>query len=282
MGNLIYGIHAVNEAINAGKEIDKIFIKNDLKGEAGKELRARAKQLRIPVMRVPIEKLNRITRNNHQGIIAFVSEITYFDIEDLLPQIYDEGKTPLIILLDKITDTRNLGAIARTAECAGVNAIVVPAKGSALITSDSIKTSAGALLKIPVCRAHNIYETVDYLLDYGLQLVSASEKADKMIYDVDFTIPTVIVMGNEEKGVTREILNKSTEKVKIPMIGEIESLNVSVATGIIVYEAVRQRTKWTYHFSLQYKFPIALVSHSNKAFPITEWLKCSIAKVLNC
>ncbi len=242
MGNLVYGIHAVNEAINTGKEIDKIFIKNDLKGDAGKELRARAKQLRIPVMRVPIEKLNRITRNNHQGIIAFVSEITYFDIEDLLPQIYDEGKTPLIILLDKITDTRNLGAIARTAECAGVNAIVVPAKGSALITSDAIKTSAGALLTIPVCRAHNIYETVDYLLDYGLQLVSATEKADKMIYDVDFTIPTVIVMGNEEKGVTREILNKSTAKVKIPIIGEIESLNVSVATGIIVYEAIRQRT----------------------------------------
>lgn len=241
MGNLIYGIHAVNEAINAGKEIDKIFIKNDLTGNAGKELRVRAKQLRIPVMRVPIEKLNRITQKNHQGIIAFVSEITYFDIEYLLPQIYDEGKTPLIILLDKITDTRNLGAIARTAECAGVNAIIVPAKGSALITSDSIKTSAGALLNIPVCRAQNLYDTVDYLLDYGLQLVSATEKADKYIYDVDFTIPTVIVMGNEEKGVTREILNKSTAKVKIPIIGEIESLNVSVATGIVVYEAIRQR-----------------------------------------
>ena len=243
MSNLIYGIHAVNEAINAGKEIDKIFIKNDLTGNSGKELRERAKQLRIPVMRVPIEKLNRITQKNHQGIIAFISEIAYFDIEDLLPQIYDEGKTPLIILLDKITDTRNLGAIARTAECASVDAIIVPAKGSALITSDAIKTSAGALLKIPVCRAKNLYDTVDYLLDYGLQLVSATEKAEKMIYDVDFTIPTVIVMGNEEKGVTREILNKSTEKVKIPIIGDIKSLNVSVATGIIVYEAIRQRTK---------------------------------------
>ena len=242
MSNLIYGIHAINEAINAGKEIDKIFIKNDLKGGAGKELRDRAKQLRIPVMRVPIEKINRITQKNHQGIIAFVSEITYFDIEDLLPQIYDEGRVPLIILLDKITDTRNLGAIARTAECAGVDAIIVPAKGSALITADSIKTSAGALHKIPVCRAKNLYDTVDYLLDYGLQLVSATEKADKFIYDVDFKVPTVIVMGNEEKGVTREILNKSTEKVKIPMIGEIASLNVSVAAGIITYEAVRQRT----------------------------------------
>ena len=242
MSNLIYGIHAVEEAIKAGKEIDKIFMKNDLKGVSSKKLREHAKQLRIPVMRVPIEKINRITLKNHQGVIAFVSEITYFDIEDLLPQIYDEGKVPLIILLDKITDTRNLGAIARTAECAGVNAIIVPAKGSALITSDSIKTSAGALLKIPVCRAKNLYDTVDYLLEYGLQLVSATEKANKYIYDVDFTIPTVIVMGNEEKGVTREILNKSTEKVKIPIIGEIESLNVSVAAGIITYEAIRQRT----------------------------------------
>ena len=147
------------------------------------------------------------------------------------------------MLLDKITDTRNLGAIARTAECAGVDTIIIPAKGSALVTSDSIKTSAGALYKIPVCRVHNLYDTVDYLLDYGLQLVSATEKAEKYIYDVDFTIPTVIVMGNEEKGVTREILNKSTEKVKIPIIGEIESLNVSVATGIITYEAIRQRKK---------------------------------------
>jgi 23S rRNA (guanosine2251-2'-O)-methyltransferase len=241
MGNLIYGIHAVNEAINQGEEIDKIFIKHDIKGDAGKELRERAKKLRIPVLRVPIEKINRMTNGNHQGIVAYIAEITYFNIEDLLPQIYDDGKTPLIILLDKITDTRNLGAIARSAECAGVNTIIIPAKGSALITSEAIKTSAGALYKIPVCRVQNLYDTVDYLLDYGLQLISATEKAEKTIYEVDFTVPTVIVVGNEEKGVTREILNKSSEKVKIPLVGEIESLNVSVASGIITFEALRQR-----------------------------------------
>jgi 23S rRNA (guanosine2251-2'-O)-methyltransferase len=238
---LLYGIHAINEAILAGKNIDKILIKLDTTGNLTKELRDNARKFKIPVQRVPVEKIDRITKKNHQGAIAFVSEIAYFDIEDLLPNIYDEGKIPLILLLDKITDVRNFGAIARTAEIAGVNAIIVPAKGSALATSDAVKTSAGALHTIPICRAQDLYQTVDYLLNYGLQLVSVTEKADKLFYDANFKIPTVIIMGNEEKGITREILNKSSEKVKIPMLGTIESLNVSVAAGIAIYEAIRQR-----------------------------------------
>jgi len=204
-------------------------------------LRENAKKCRIPVQRVPLEKIDKVTKRNHQGAIAYISEIAYFDIEDLLPNIFDSGKTPLLLLLDKITDVRNFGAIARTAEVAGVDAIIIPAKGSAMATADAVKTSAGALHKIPVCRARDLYETVDYLVDYGLQIVSITEKADKQFYEVDFKLPTVIVMGNEEKGITREILNKSTDKVKIPMHGTIESLNVSVATSIAVYEAVRQR-----------------------------------------
>jgi len=239
--DLIYGIHAINEAIEAGKNIDKILLKHDANGHLAKELRENAKKCRIPVQRVPLEKIDRVTKRNHQGAIAYISEIAYFDIEDLLPNIFDSGKTPLLLLLDKITDVRNFGAIARTAEVAGVDAIIIPAKGSAMATADAVKTSAGALHKIPVCRARDLYETVDYLVDYGLQIVSITEKADKQFYEVDFKLPTVIVMGNEEKGITREILNKSTDKVKIPMYGTIESLNVSVATSIAIYEAIRQR-----------------------------------------
>ena len=240
--DFVFGMRPVIEAINANKDIERIFIQNGLKSELFRELMILLKQNNIQYQYVPIAKLNRITRKNHQGIVAYISPITYDDIEQIIPGLFENGIDPLILIMDKITDVRNFGAIARTAECAGVDAIIVPAKGSALITADSIKTSAGALHKIPVCRTKNLYDTVDYLLDYGLQLVSATEKAEKYIYDVDFKIPTVIVMGNEEKGVTREILNKSTEKVKIPMIGEIASLNVSVAAGIITYEAVRQRT----------------------------------------
>lgn len=239
--DLIYGIRAINEAIIAGKNIEKILIKHDANGTLSKELRENAKANKIPVQRVPLEKIDRVTKRNHQGAIAYVSEIAYFDIEDLLPNIFDTGKTPLLLLLDKITDVRNFGAIARTAEVAGVDAIIIPAKGSAMVGSDAIKTSAGALHKIPVCKARDLYETVDYLVDYGMQIVSITEKSEKQFYDVDFKLPTVIVVGNEEKGITREILNKSSEKVKIPMYGTIESLNVSVAASLAVYEAIRQR-----------------------------------------
>ncbi len=239
--NFIYGIHAINEAIESGKNIDKILIKHDITGNLAKELRNNAKKHKIPVQRVPVEKINRITKKNHQGAIAFISEIAYYDIEDVLPNIFDEGKTPFLLLLDKITDVRNFGAIARTAECLGVDAIIVPAKGSAMITADAIKTSAGALHKIPVCRALDIYKTADYLIDYGLKLVSVTEKTDKNIYNIDFTEPCVLILGNEEKGITYELLNKSHERAKIPMSGTIESLNVSVACGIAISEVVRQR-----------------------------------------
>jgi len=239
--NLIYGIRAINEAIIAGKNIDKILIKHDSNGALSKELRENAKNHKIPVQRVPLEKIDRVTKRNHQGAIAYISEIAYFDIEDLLPNIFDSGKTPLILLLDKITDVRNFGAIVRTAEVAGVDTVIIPAKGSAMATPDAVKTSVGALHKLPICRTKDLYQTIDYLIDYGLQIISITEKSEQNIYNVDFKLPTVIVMGNEEKGITREILNKSNHKVKIPMYGTIESLNVSVAASIAVYEAVRQR-----------------------------------------
>jgi len=241
--NFIYGLHAINEAIDSGKNIDKILIKHDITGAQAKELRDKAKLHKIPVLRVPIEKINRITRKNHQGAIAFISEIAYFDLEDVLPNIFDSGKIPLLIILDKITDVRNFGAIARTAECMGVDAIVVPAKGSAMITADAVKTSAGALHKIPVCRVQDIYKTADYLKDYGIKLVSITEKSNKLISEVDFTEPVALILGNEEKGISYELLNKSDEKAKIPMSGTIESLNVSVACSIAIYEAVNQRLK---------------------------------------
>ena len=237
----IYGIRATIEAIRAGKILNKIFIKKGLKSPLFSELFALVKKNETPFQFVPVEKLNRITNANHQGIVAEVSIIEYQKIENILPIIYENGRNPLLLILDKVSDVRNFGAIVRTAECAGIDAIIIPTFGSAKISADAIKTSAGALFNVPICRSFNLKETIVFLKDSGLQIVSASEKSDHYYYDVNFSMPTAIISGSEENGVSNEYLKLSDEKVRIPQFGKIDSLNVSMATGIIVYEAIRQR-----------------------------------------
>ena len=238
---MVFGIHSVVEAIRAGKEIEALYIQRGIGGTLLNELRALTVEYNITPQQVPVEKLNRLTMKNHQGVVAFISPIIYQKIEDIIPQIFEKGEVPLILVLDAITDVRNMGAIARTAECAGVHAIVIPAKGSAQINPDAIKTSAGALYKIPVCRHENFMQTVKFLQESGLQLVCCTEKTQDDIYNPDYTSPTAIIMGSEEDGIRNEIIRISDHLAKIPMFGEIESLNVSVSTGVILYEAIRQR-----------------------------------------
>ena len=239
--DILYGIKPVIEAIRAGKEIDKIYILKNLEINKVREIKKFIYDRKIPFQYVPKEKLNRLTRQNHQGIVALISPIEYSDIETLLPGIFETGKVPFLLLLDNITDVRNMGAISRSAECAGVDTIILPTKGSAMINADAVKTSAGALNKIPVCRNSNLKETILYLKNSGIQIIAASEDAEKYYHKVDYTKPTAIIMGSEEKGVSEEYLKLCDEIIKIPMIGEIESLNVSVASGIILFEAVKQR-----------------------------------------
>jgi len=239
---MVFGIRAVVEAIRSGKEIEALFIQRGISGGLIQELKELMNEYQITAQQVPVEKLNRITQKNHQGVIAVISPIVYQKIENIIPEVFEKGETPLILVLDSITDVRNMGAIARTAECAGVHAIVIPAKGSAQINPDAIKTSAGALYKIPVCRHDNFMQTVRFLQESGLQLVCCTEKTQDNIYKPDYTAPTAIIMGSEEDGIRNEIIRISDHLAKIPMFGEIESLNVSVSTGVILYEAVRQRS----------------------------------------
>jgi len=237
----IFGTRAVIEAINTGKNIEKVFIKTGLNNELYQQLISLVKENGIPFQFVPLEKINRITRKNHQGVLAFISPIEYTSIEMLLPVIFEKGREPLLLILDQITDVRNFGAIARSAECAGVDAIIIPEKGMAQIGADAIKTSAGALHHIPVCKVPNLFRTVQFLKDSGLQIVAATEKA-KVIYTLgNFKIPLAIVMGSEESGISQTILNISDQQLKIPLFGNIESLNVSVSAALMIYEAVRQR-----------------------------------------
>jgi 23S rRNA (guanosine2251-2'-O)-methyltransferase len=239
---MIFGIRAVIEAIRSGKEIESLYIQRGIGGGLLNELRTLLHEHGIIAQHVPVEKLNRITPKNHQGVIAVVSPIIYQKIENIIPEIFERGEVPLILVLDGITDVRNMGAIARTAECAGVHAIVIPAKGSAQINADGIKTSAGALYKIPVCRHDNFMQTIRFLQESGLQLVCCTEKTNDDIYKPDYTSPTAIIMGSEEDGIRNEVIRIADHLAKIPMFGEIESLNVSVSTGIILYEAIRQRS----------------------------------------
>lgn len=239
--NHIYGLRPLIESIKAGKEIDRVLIQKGLKGELFPELFELIRQFQIPFQNVPIEKLNRLTRKNHQGIVAFVSSITYQPITEIVPAIYELGQVPLILILDGVTDVRNFGAIARTAECAGVHAIVIPEQGAAQINADAMKTSAGALNNIPVSRVKNLNETIDFLKNSGLQIVAATEKANTFYNAINFTLPTAIILGAEDSGVSPAYIKKSDLSVKIPILGKTESLNVSVATAVLVYEAVRQR-----------------------------------------
>ena len=239
--DIIYGIHAVKEALQAGKDIDKILLRRDMTSDVARELYALVKNLNIPIQKIPIERLNKITMKNHQGVIAFISPITYQRIENIIPIIYEEGRTPFIVVLDNITDVRNFVAIARTCECAGVDAIVIPKRGGAAVNADAVKTSAGALMNIPVCREESLTETLNFLKASGIKIISATEKAEKNYTSIDYTTPVAIVMGSEDKGISPKNLKLSDEWVKIPILGTIESLNVSVATGVILYEVVKNR-----------------------------------------
>ena len=241
--DMIFGIRAVIEAIQSGKDIDKILLRRDMTSELSRELFAALKDTVIPVQKVPIEKLNRVTMKNHQGVIAFISPVTYQRIEDIIPTIYEEGRVPFIVVLDSVTDIRNFGAIARSCECAGVDAIVIPAKGNATINADAVKTSAGALLTIPVCREESLTNALKFLSASGIRLIAATEKASENYTDISYTEPVAIVMGSEDEGVAPEHLRLCDELASIPLFGKIESLNVSVATGVMLYEVIRQRTK---------------------------------------
>lgn len=237
----IFGIRAVIEAIDAGKQIDKIFIKKDLQGELVGELYDLIKSHRIVSQRVPIERINKITRKNHQGVVAILSAVTYYSLDNIVPQLYEDGLLPFIVVLDGITDVRNFGAIARTCECVGANAIVIPERGSVSVNADAVKTSAGALHHIPVCRERNILSAVRFLKDNGYQIVAASEKAEINYTQADYTTPVALVMGAEDAGVSPEVIKQCDTFVSIPMFGNISSLNVSVAAGVMMYEVVRQR-----------------------------------------
>ena len=238
----IFGIRAIIEAITSGKEIETLYVQRGLTGDLYQELKKIVAEYQISAQYVPVEKLDRMTPKNHQGAVAVISPITYHKIENIVPEIYEKGEVPLILVLDSVTDVRNMGAIARTAECAGVHAIVVPGKGSAQINADAVKTSAGALYKIPVCRHDNFVQTVKFLQESGLQIVCCTEKTNDYIYKPDYTAPTAIVMGSEDEGIRNELIRTADHLAKIPMFGEIESLNVSVSAGVILYEAIRQRT----------------------------------------
>jgi len=241
--NYIFGIRAIIEAVEAGKTIDKLFIQKGLHNDLFAELWKLVREKRINYKHVPLEKINRLTRKNHQGIFAFISPIDFHNIEDVTPELYEEGKNPLVLVLDRITDVRNFGAIARTAECAGVDTILIPEQNAAAINADAIKTSAGALHKVTVCRTWNLKLALQFIKDSGIQLIGCTEKTQDDMYKADYTTPTAIIIGSEEDGVSPEFLKMCDARAKIPMNGKIASLNVSVATGVILYEAIRQRNE---------------------------------------
>jgi len=238
---IIYGIRAVLEAIDGGKTIDKVFIQKGLGGDLFKNFFIQVRQNKIPFQYVPVERLNRLTRGNHQGVVAYISSIEYHDIYSIVPSLYEQGRVPFLLILDKVTDVRNLGAIARSAECAGVDAIVLPLKGGAQINEDAVKTSAGALNKIPVCRHSNLVEVINFMKDSGIEVVAVTEKALKYHFEKDYTQPLCLIVGNEYEGIAWDYLRICDDSVRIPMAGTIESLNVSVATGIALFEVVKQR-----------------------------------------
>lgn len=240
----IFGTRAVIEALRSGRQLDKILLQKDLKNELISELKRELKTSSIPVVNVPVEKLNRVTKKNHQGVIAHVSLVNYAKLSNVVAAAYERGKVPFFLLLDRITDVRNFGAIARTAECLGVDAIVIPEKGSAQINSDAVKTSAGALNHIPVCREKSLVSAVHYLKESGIRVIACTEKTDQSMYTVDMATPLAIVMGSEEDGIGQDILKLVDDRAKIPMLGAIASLNVSVSAGVILYEAARQREEF--------------------------------------
>lgn len=238
---MIFGTRAIIEGVKAGKDIDKVFLKKGGNNELLNELINHLREREIPFQFVPEQKLNRITRKNHQGAIALISPISFQKVEDIIPQIYEKGEMPFFILLDGVSDVRNFGAIARTAECAGVHALIIPSKGSAQINADAMKTSAGALHSLPVCRENSLVKTVELLQNSGIKVVAATEKTQNSLFNSDLNGPVCIVMGAEDTGISNDIIKHADILAQLPIKGKIESLNVSVATGVFIYEAVRQR-----------------------------------------
>ncbi|PLX10219.1 MAG: 23S rRNA (guanosine(2251)-2'-O)-methyltransferase RlmB [Marinilabiliales bacterium] len=241
--NTIYGLRAIIEAIEAGKTIEKVLLKQNLNNELSGTLWKYSKKQNIQVQYVPVEKLNSIHQKNHQGAIAYISPVSFFNLEEVVEENLEKGATPLLLLLDGITDVRNFGAIARSAECAGATAIVVPKNNSARINADAIKTSAGALHKIPVCKVADLMDAVFLLKDMGIQIVAASEKTEKTLFEANLKVPSALIMGSEDKGISPKVLKAADEHCKIPLTGDIQSLNVSVASGIFLFEAIRQRSQ---------------------------------------
>jgi len=237
----IYGLHAVEEAIEAGRDIDKILIKKDLQSDAVATVLEKAQQAGIPLQRVPVQKLDGITRRNHQGVVALLSAVTYYRLDNLVPQLFENGENPFIVVLDGVTDVRNFGAIARTCECAGVSAIVIPERGSVSVNADAVKTSSGALNVLPVCREKSLTDALRYLAQCGFTTIATSDHNSQPYTEQDFTSPVAIVFGAEGSGVSPAVAAHCDRHVAIPQFGQINSLNVSVAAGIVIYEVVRQR-----------------------------------------
>ena len=238
---MMFGTRAVIEAIKAGRDIEKIFIQAGLNNDLAKELITLAKSRGVPFTFVPLPKLNSLSTKNHQGVICMLSAVQFAPLENIIDKIYSEGREPFFLILDRITDVRNFGAIARTAECAGLDGIIIGDSGNAPITGDAMKTSAGALSYLPVCRTNNMKKTIQYLKESGIQVIACTEKADKALYELDFKAPVALIVGSEEDGISSQLLKEADHVVKIPMRGKIESLNVSVATGIAIYEVLRQK-----------------------------------------
>ena len=239
----LFGMHPVLEAVRSGKKFDKVLLKQGLEGAQFRELMELLKDNEIPFQFVPVEKLNRAVIGYHQGVLAYISQIDYIDIEQLVNNALGRTDNPILVILDGVSDVRNLGAVARTLECVGGQGIIVPAKGGAAINADAVKASAGALMRIDTCKVPNLRVAAYYLQQSGFKLVAATEKTDNLIYDVDMTGPVAIIMGSEGKGISQTMLDLADCKAAIPMAGEITSLNVSVASAVVMYEAVRQRIR---------------------------------------
>lgn len=238
---MIIGFRAIEEAVHSGKEFDKVLIQKGLKGDLHTSVRKLLADHQVPLQMVPEEKLNALSRGNHQGIIGFVSPISFGNLEEIIAQTFESGWIPKMLYLDGVTDVRNFGAICRTAECLGFNTVVVPEKGAAQINEDAIKTSAGALFHIPICRVKSAHEAIRIFQGNGIKMVGCTEKTERLINEIDLTVPLCIIMGAEDVGIQDEFIKKSDDLGKIPMMGKTSSMNVSVAAGIIMYELARQR-----------------------------------------
>lgn len=240
-GDIIYGVHPILEAVESSKTVEKVLIQKGMQLESVQKLMPVLREASIPYQYVPKVKLDSLTRKNHQGIVAFISPIEYTNLEWLLPSIYEKGEMPLLVILDHITDVRNFGAVCRSAECAGAHAVIIPSRGSAQVNEDAVKTSAGALLRIPVCRVESLTDTAAFLKSSGVLTMACHEKGEKPYFEADLKVPLALITGSEDTGISPAVLEAADSSINIPMAGSTASLNVSVATAIVLFDAARQR-----------------------------------------